>query len=120
MKKARTLLILAIWIALLPYLGFPVFWKNLLFLITGLALAYISYLEYRKARSKDNLKKKVFDNFSENYHETHEYKEEEQEEKNDSDENYDDDDDKNENEEEKKDRKEKYRTNKIDFGSGMR
>jgi hypothetical protein len=68
MKKARTLLILAIWVAILPYMGFPMLWKNLLFLATGLALAYISYLEYRKAKPKEIRAKKVFDNFSENSH----------------------------------------------------
>jgi 4-amino-4-deoxy-L-arabinose transferase-like glycosyltransferase len=69
MKKARILLIIAIWTALLPYLGFPNFWKNLLFAITGLAIAYISYIIYRETKPKETIEKKVFDNFSENSHE---------------------------------------------------
>jgi len=68
MKKARTFLIIAIWITILPYLGFPFFWKNLFFTITGLVLAYLSYLLYKEARAveKPIEKKMVFDNFSEN------------------------------------------------------
>jgi hypothetical protein len=67
MKKARTLLLLGIWVAILPYLGFPYSWKNILFTITGLFLiflAYSFYLEY-KIKTKDR-KNEVFDNFSEN------------------------------------------------------
>jgi len=66
MKKARTFLIIAIWITILPYLGFPSFWKNLFFTITGLVLIYLSYLLYKEARIKKPTEKVVFDNFSEN------------------------------------------------------
>jgi len=64
MKKARTFLIISIWVAILPYLGFPYFWKNLFFTITGLILAYLSYLLYKE--TKIEKEKIVFDNFSEN------------------------------------------------------
>ncbi len=66
MKKARALLIIAVWTAILPYLGFPFFWKNLLFTITGLVLAYLSYLIYKEHKAEKLVEKKVFDNFSEN------------------------------------------------------
>lgn len=67
MQKARTLLILGIWVAVLPYLGFPFIWKNILFTITGLVLMYFSYILYRefKIKTGDN-GPKTFDNFSEN------------------------------------------------------
>ncbi|HPS21616.1 MAG TPA: hypothetical protein PLO44_02310 [Candidatus Paceibacterota bacterium] len=68
MKKARTLLIIAIWVAILPYLGFPYFWKNLMYLITGIAIAYISYIIYREAKPKETTQRKTFDSFSENFH----------------------------------------------------
>jgi len=64
MKKARTFLIISIWVAILSYLGFPYFWKNLFFTITGLILAYLSYLLYKE--TKIEKEKIVFDNFSEN------------------------------------------------------
>jgi len=66
MKIARTLLLTAIWVAILPYLGFPYFWKNLIFTITGLFLIFLSYLLYREAKKEGKIIKKTFDNFSEN------------------------------------------------------
>lgn len=68
MKKARTLLIIAIWVAILPYLGFPYFWKNLMYLVTGIAIAYISYIIYREVKPKETTQRKTFDSFSENFH----------------------------------------------------
>lgn len=66
MKKARIFLIISIWVMVLPYLGFPYFWKNLLFTVTGLVLAYSSYLLYKEAKVEKIEGNKVFDNFSEN------------------------------------------------------
>jgi len=63
MKNARILLIIAVWVGLLPYLGFPYSWKNILFSITGLILAYFSYSLYKENKVH---KEKSFDNFSEN------------------------------------------------------
>ncbi len=65
MRKARTLLGFGIWVAVLPYLGFPHTWKNVLFTLTGLALAYLGYLSYKKFKLKED-SKKTFENFSEN------------------------------------------------------
>ena len=66
MKKARVLLILGIWIAVLPYLGFPSFWKHILFSISGLILIYFSYMMYSGSKVKKSTKK-TFENFSENH-----------------------------------------------------
>lgn len=66
MLKARTLLILGIWVALLPYLGFPYTIKNILFSLTGLALIYVSLVIYKEARRAAGPKVAVFENFSEN------------------------------------------------------
>lgn len=66
MQTARTLLILGIWIALLPYLGFPLFWKNILMSISGFVLIYIAYGLYVKIKLALDKKKRKFDNFSEN------------------------------------------------------
>lgn len=65
MRKARTLLILGTWVAILPYLGIPYYWKNILFTITGLGLIYFSYVLYKNYKIKEN-QKKTFDSFSEN------------------------------------------------------
>lgn len=68
MQRARAMLILGLWVAALPYLGFPYLWKNILISASGLALAYMSYLAYRaiKDSEKKNDDKIAPDNFSEN------------------------------------------------------
>ena len=67
MLKARILLIFSIWIAILPYLGFPSVWKNILFTLTGLGLALFSYMLHREFRVVKKKKPvETFDNFSEN------------------------------------------------------
>ena len=63
MRKARILLVLGIWVAVLPYLGLPYLGKNILFSVSGLVLVYFSYLLYQESK-KDAVKN--FDNFSEN------------------------------------------------------
>jgi hypothetical protein len=65
MRKARILSFLGIWIAILPYLGFPYSWKDVLLTLTGLGIIYISYAFYRDYKIQEN-QEKTFDNFSEN------------------------------------------------------
>ncbi len=65
MSKARILLILGTWVTILPYLGFPNSWKDVLYTLTGLGLIFLSYLLYRDSKMKEN-KEEIFDNFSEN------------------------------------------------------
>ncbi|MFZ3015745.1 MAG: hypothetical protein WA101_01940 [Minisyncoccia bacterium] len=66
MRKARLFLILGIWIAILPYLGFPYSWKNILFTLSGLVLIYLSYIIYRESKTEET--SKISENFSENNH----------------------------------------------------
>ena len=65
MYKARILLFLGIWVAVMPYLGFPTNWKSVLLTLTGLGLIYFSYILYAENKEKES-NIKVFDNFSEN------------------------------------------------------
>lgn len=68
MKKARALLILGTWVTILPYLGFPYSWKDVLTTITGLGLmvlSYILYIDYKKTEETKG-QKKTFDSFKEN------------------------------------------------------
>lgn len=63
MRKEKTLLIIGVWVAILPFLGFPSPWRNILFLITGLAIMYLSYLfylEFKARSSKDINHSKTF------------------------------------------------------------
>lgn len=64
MLKARMVLTLGIWVAVLPYLGFPFYIKNILFVITGLLFIYLSFVLYKEYKEKNG--GDVFDNFSEN------------------------------------------------------
>jgi hypothetical protein len=65
MKKARILLALGTWVAILPYLGFPDSWKDTLFTLTGLGLMCFSYVLYREYKKKEK-KAEILDNFREN------------------------------------------------------
>ncbi len=44
MRKERTLFFIGIWIALLPFLGFPNAWRKILFIVTGVGVVYLAYL----------------------------------------------------------------------------
>lgn len=52
MRKEKTLFIIGLWVIVLPFLGFPKMWKNILFLITGLAIIYLAYLFYLEIRAR--------------------------------------------------------------------
>lgn len=64
MLKARILLLIGIWVTILPFLGFPSSWKDILATLTGLGLIYFSYVLYKESKKK--MTEKKFDNFSEN------------------------------------------------------
>lgn len=66
MTKAYILLILGVWVAILPYLGFPYSWKAVLATISGLAVIYVSFALYKEYEAREVKKEKTFDNFSEN------------------------------------------------------
>lgn len=63
MRKERTLFLMGIWVAILPFLGFPNNWRKTLFIITGFLLVYLSVLFYKQAKDrlpKDNNQIKSF------------------------------------------------------------
>lgn len=63
MKESRKLLILGTWVAILPFLGIPYFFKDWLIVGTGLIILFLSYSKYKK---ENNSLEKKFDNFREN------------------------------------------------------
>ncbi len=65
MQISKSLLYIGIWTSILPYLGFPSFIKNILFVLTGISIIYLSFM-VRKAFKKETPIKKIFENFSEN------------------------------------------------------
>ncbi len=65
MRKIRVLLILGIWVAILPYLGFPYSWKDVILSVCGLALVYISFMFYREKKASE-VNEGNFENFAEN------------------------------------------------------
>lgn len=66
MGKSITVLILGIFVAILPYLGFPYSWKDVLETLSGLAIAYTAYMLYRELKAGESASEKTFENFSEN------------------------------------------------------
>ena len=52
--------------AILPYLGFPYSWKDVLTTLAGLGLIVASYLLYKDSKMIKENKKETFENFSEN------------------------------------------------------
>ncbi len=62
MRKARILLALGTWVAILPYLGLPYSWKDTLSFLSGLVIIYFSYVLYKDYKAIEN-KEKTFDNF---------------------------------------------------------
>lgn len=65
MRKAYILLMMGIWVAVLPYLGFPYSWKDILTTLSGFGFIYVSFTLYKESKTKQN-KEETFDNFSEN------------------------------------------------------
>ena len=66
MRKERTLLIIGVWVVFLAYSGFPEGWRKILFILTGLSIAYLAYLFYVEAKVRlekdDNRIKSFIDN----------------------------------------------------------
>lgn len=53
-------MILGIWVAVLPYLGFPYSWKSVLFTISGGILIYYSYKMHKENKIRNIEKKPAF------------------------------------------------------------
>jgi len=66
MYKAYVLLVLGVWLAVLPYLGFPYSWKDILTTVTGLIIIGLSFMLYKELKKKEVKKEENFDNFKEN------------------------------------------------------
>lgn len=52
MRKEKTLLIIGLWVLILPFLGFSITFKKVLFAITGLAIIYLGYLFYLETKNR--------------------------------------------------------------------
>lgn len=67
MLQARILFTIGLWVAILPFLGFPKNIKNILFILTGLFVIYIGLVVYKKIKlSKESTKKNSSETFMEN------------------------------------------------------
>jgi hypothetical protein len=68
MRKERTLLLIGLWVVILPFLGFPNSWREVFFVITGLAVIYLAYLFNLEAKARlpksDNNSQTFVDNVS--------------------------------------------------------
>ena len=66
MSKVKIIFGLGVWVAILPYLGFPYSLKNILFSVSGLVIIYLCYILYRDLKRGETKEEETFDNFSEN------------------------------------------------------
>ncbi len=70
MRKEKTIFLVALWIIVLPFLGFPGSWKTVMFVLTGVALIYLGYLFYMEAKERlakiENQAESFIDNIGEN------------------------------------------------------
>ena len=67
MRKAYIILIMGIWVAILPYLGFSYSWEIVLTTLSGFGLICMRFVMYKESRVGDiKEKEETFDNFSEN------------------------------------------------------
>lgn len=66
MRKERTLIVLGIWVAILPFLGFYESSRKVLFGVTGILIIYLAYLFYNEAKvrisKEENRIKSFIDN----------------------------------------------------------
>ena len=53
MAKQRILFFTGVWVVVVPFLGLPILWKDILFVITGVIIMYISYREYHNHKMKE-------------------------------------------------------------------
>ena len=66
MRKAYALLVLGIGMAILPFLGFPYSWKDVLTAVAGILVIFVSFTLYKESKNREVKNEKNFDNFSEN------------------------------------------------------
>ena len=70
MRKEKTIFLVALWIIVLPFLGFPGNWKTVISVLTGVALIYLGYLFYMEAKERlakiENQAESFIDNIGEN------------------------------------------------------
>ncbi len=52
MRKEKTLFIIGLWVIVLPFLGFTNIWRQILLVISGLGIVYLSYLFYLEYKSR--------------------------------------------------------------------
>ncbi len=52
MRKERTLLVIGILVAILPYLGFYESTRKVLFILIGTSLIYLAYLFYLESKAR--------------------------------------------------------------------
>ncbi len=66
MRKERTLFIIGIWVAVLPYLGVFDSWRKIMLIVTGIGIIYLAYLFNTEVRARlvknENLEKTFVEN----------------------------------------------------------
>jgi hypothetical protein len=56
MSKYNIIITLAIWIIILPFLGFPGFWRTLLLVLSGFGIIVLTLLIKSESSSRENFR----------------------------------------------------------------
>ena len=78
MSREMTIIVLGVWVAIVPYLGFPSSWRTVLLVLTGLGIATTGFLLRARVvkRGTENNNNRFFvDNGHEEHHPDHGHKE---------------------------------------------
>lgn len=67
MRKTHLFLFISIWLVLLPFLGFPYSWKDILTTLSGLILVFLSCMLLKEDKKNGRKGEETFENFSENH-----------------------------------------------------
>jgi len=66
MKHTKTIIALGMIVALLPFLGFPSSWKNIMFAVLGLTIATLTFRILAAAQSSESGQEKERESYKQN------------------------------------------------------
>jgi uncharacterized membrane protein len=63
--QEKVLLGCGVWLIILPFLGFPQVWKDILITVTGVVVTYVGALLYKKFRTRASMMETKTETFTE-------------------------------------------------------
>jgi threonine/homoserine/homoserine lactone efflux protein len=66
MTNQRTIFILGLVVAIMPFLGFPSSWKKVFYILLGFGIAYLAYLLYKEKKASVSTKENRTNTYTDN------------------------------------------------------